>query len=146
MTQAWPTHAITILKYPFFQALKYSFLEIQYNITLNAVFIKQLLRGYLSTHLLRGPISLLSVTTEAIAQGLLVFAYFIAYVNIALAVFNLLPLPGLDGGHLVLTLIESVRRKPLSLRTQRNWALTGFVFLASLLLIISLQDLKRLFL
>ena len=70
--------------------------------------------------------------------------YFLVLLNINLAVLNLLPVPVLDGGHVLLAIIEKIRRRPLSARIQ-EYATTAFaVLLISFMLYVTFFDLRRL--
>jgi len=69
---------------------------------------------------------------------------FIALISISLAVLNLLPIPMLDGGHLLYFLIEAVRGKPLSERVQMMGQQVGIVMLGGLMLLAFYNDIWRL--
>jgi regulator of sigma E protease len=72
------------------------------------------------------------------------FVGFAALISINLAFINLLPIPGLDGGHLAFYAAEAVRRKPLDVRSQ-EWAVrTGVALVLTLMLIVTINDLASL--
>lgn len=78
------------------------------------VLLKQLIMGVIPFNFLLGPIGLFATSINSITQGIMVFAYFIASFSVAVAVVNLFPLPGLDGGSILYLMIEKIRGKPLS--------------------------------
>jgi regulator of sigma E protease len=69
----------------------------------------------------------------------------VAYISVALGFFNLLPIPVLDGGHLLFFFIEAVRGKPLSVRTREIMQQVGLVLLVALMLFATKNDIFRFF-
>ena len=103
--------------------------------------LRQIVTGRRSVHDLSGPVKMAKVSGYALSLGWLPFVEFVAFVSINLAFINLLPIPGLDGGHLVFIAAEAVRRKPVSLRGQ-EWALrTGIALVLALMLFVTVNDL-----
>lgn len=90
-----------------------------------------------------GPIGVAVLTGRAVAMGWIYVLQFMAVLSINLAVINLLPLPALDGGRLVLLAIESVRRRSLSQNLEALLHRFGFTALIGLLILISLADVRR---
>ena len=81
---------------------------------------------------------------EQLSLGWQAFASFVALVSINLAFINLLPIPGLDGGHLAFYAAEAVRRRPASPRSQ-EWAFrTGMALVLALMLFVTINDLASL--
>lgn len=106
--------------------------------------IKKLILGEISTKNLSGPVTIAKVAGSSAKSGLESFIGFLVMISISLAIFNLLPVPVLDGGHLFYYLIEVIRGKPLSDRVQ-NWGFQiGFVLIISLSLFALYNDLMRL--
>ncbi|RMX22108.1 peptidase [Legionella jordanis] len=109
------------------------------------VMIKLLLTGVLPFALLLGPIGLLSISAQSFLQGLAVFLNFIGTLGLAVAVINLFPIPGLDGGSIVYALIEKIRGKPVSkemeILLQQLFAIVFVIVMIQLLL----NDAKRYF-
>ena len=106
--------------------------------------IKKLILGEISTKNLSGPVTIAKVAGSSAKSGLESFIGFLVMISISLAIFNLLPVPVLDGGHLFFYLIEVIRGKPLSDRVQ-NWGFQiGFVLIISLSLFALYNDLMRL--
>lgn len=87
-------------------------------IALNTLLIKKLLMGKISMALLAGPLSFINVAGSFFKLGLEQFLYFIALLSIAVGVTNLLPIPSLDGGHILFIIVEKVRHKPISMEAQ----------------------------
>lgn len=76
--------------------------------------LKQLFTGVIPFSFLLGPLGLFAVSVASLTQGIAVFMYFIASLSLAVAVVNLFPVPGLDGGGILYSIIEKIRGKPLS--------------------------------
>lgn len=105
--------------------------------------IKKLIVGEISTKNLSGPVTIAKVAGSSAKSGLETFIGFLIMISISLAIFNLLPVPVLDGGHLFYYFIEVIRGKPLSDRVQ-NWGYQiGFVMIISLSLFALYNDLAR---
>ncbi len=81
----------------------------------------------------------------ASSQGMMAFLQFVAFISVVLGVFNLFPIPGLDGGHVVFCLIEIVCRQPLPFRIQLFLTNLGISLLLSIMLYATFNDLLRLF-
>ncbi|WP_246027291.1 RIP metalloprotease RseP [Novosphingobium umbonatum] len=103
--------------------------------------LRQIFTGQRSVRELGGPVKIAKFSGERLALGWQEFVYFSAFISINLAFINLLPIPGLDGGHLAFYLAEGVRRKPLGARSQ-EWALrTGLAFVLALMVFVTINDL-----
>ncbi len=97
--------------------------------------------GHRAASELGGPIKIAQISGQAAALGLPNLIEFIAFVSINLGFINLLPVPMLDGGHLLLYAVEAVRRRPLAPRVQ-EWAfMSGFAALMSLMVFLTWNDL-----
>jgi regulator of sigma E protease len=93
----------------------------------------------------RGPIGIAQITGEVIDAGLPAVVWFIGILSINLAVLNVLPFPPLDGGRIAVVLIETVRRRRMPEEREALIYLTGFAVLIALVILISIQDIQRLF-
>ncbi len=106
--------------------------------------LKKMLFGELSVKNLSGPITIAKVAGASAESGLGDFLNFLAYLSISLGVLNLLPIPVLDGGHLLFYLIEWARGRPLSERVQ-GWGMQiGISLVIGVMLLALLNDLSRL--
>lgn len=106
--------------------------------------LKKMLFGELSVKNLSGPITIAKVAGASAQSGLGDFLNFLAYLSISLGVLNLLPIPVLDGGHLLFYLIEWVRGRPVSDRVQ-GWGIQiGVSLVVGVMLLALINDLGRL--
>ena len=111
-------------------------------LTLNS--LKKMLFGELSVKNLSGPITIAKVAGASAQSGVADFLNFLAYLSISLGVLNLLPIPVLDGGHLLFYLVEWVRGRPLSDRVQ-GWGIQiGISLVVGVMLLALVNDLGRL--
>jgi regulator of sigma E protease len=108
-------------------------------------FVWDLVTGQSSIKNLGGPIMIFQVTGEAARAGLAQFLAFMAFLSLQLGVLNLLPIPVLDGGHLVFLTAEGILRRPLELRTREMAQRIGFFLLITLIIVISYNDIIRIF-
>ncbi len=88
-----------------------------------------LLTGRLSLKTVSGPIGIISMTGDAVGLGWPYILQLTATLSVSLAVINLLPIPALDGGHLLFLLIEAIARRRVSLQVQERATQAGFVLL-----------------
>lgn len=122
------------------------FEEVKNQIMLNVNGLLMLIRGTRSAkEMVGGPIAIVQMVSSAADFGFVSLLRFIGALNIILAIFNVLPIPALDGGHIVLVLIEAMRRKPLSLKTRIRIQQIGFVILIALMTFAIFADISRLF-
>jgi len=105
--------------------------------------LKALVTGTVSAKALGGPVMIFSVTAQAAEEGITWLLRIMAFISINLAVFNLLPLPVLDGGLLVINAVEGIRRKPLSAKVQERFQQVGLLFIISLMLYVTWNDIGR---
>jgi len=104
-----------------------------------------MLTGQASVENISGPISIAQYAGYSVSIGLASFLKFLAIVSVSLGVLNLLPIPILDGGHLLYNIIEWLRGKPLSEHAQQLGQQLGIVLLLVLMSIAFYNDLSRLF-
>lgn len=110
-------------------------------LTLIAVY--KLITGELPFSTLGGPITIGKFAGESARLGLLAFISFMALLSINLGVFNLLPLPMLDGGHLVLFGVEAIVGRPISLKTQEMIFKIGLILIIALSIAVFYNDILR---
>ena len=107
--------------------------------------IKGMFTGQVSIRDIGGPIAVGQISGEVVRLGLDAFLSFVALFSINLAILNLLPIPVLDGGHVVFLLIEGVRGRPLSLEQRQRWTQIGFFVLVGIMALALGNDFLRLF-
>jgi len=105
--------------------------------------LKELFTGNVGVDQMMGPVGI----SEAVAKtnGVYEFVYMLALISLSLGVTNLLPIPALDGGKIMILIIEAIRRKPLKQQTEMNIQLLGFSILIGLSLYITYNDVLRIF-
>ncbi len=99
-----------------------------------------LIRGRYSLKSLSGPVGVTKALGEAAKSGFDNFIYLAAFISVNLGVVNLFPLPALDGGRLLLLVIEGVRRKPLSRKVEGYIHFAGLAFLLALMAAVTFKD------
>ncbi len=92
---------------------------------------------------LGGPILIATTSVQAARQGGSVLFYLISLLSVNLAVFNLLPVPILDGGQIVVQVVEAIRGQPLSDRARENVARIGLALILTLFVMVTFNDIKR---
>lgn len=113
---------------------------------LTAVGLYKMVVGDISSKNIGGPLTIANISGEAAAQGASSVIFLIAILSINLGVLNLLPIPILDGGHLMFFLIEGILRKPLGERQRELAQQAGLVLLVGVMIFAFWNDLERLFL
>ena len=103
--------------------------------------LRQIVMGERSLDELGGPIKTGQMTGQQASLGVLSFIVFMAFFSINLGFINLIPIPMLDGGHLLLYAIEAVRRQPIGAKVQ-EWAfMSGFAAIMTLMVVLTWNDL-----
>ena len=105
--------------------------------------LKQLFTGNVGIDQMMGPVGISEVVSKT--NGIKEFLYMMALISISLGVTNLLPIPALDGGKILILIIEAIRRKPLKEQTEINIQLLGFSILIVLSLYVTYNDIIRIF-
>ena len=116
---------------------------VQTRLVLNV--LKGLFLGQVSPRQLGGPVLIGQLSGEQAQLGWERLLAFMAFLSINLAVINLLPIPVLDGGHVVFLLMEAVRRKPLSIELRARLTQVGFFIIIGIMLFALSNDLLRVF-
>jgi regulator of sigma E protease len=107
--------------------------------------LKQLFSFNVSIKTLGGPIMIAQLTGEAASSGIAEFIGLLAFLSLQLGILNLLPIPVLDGGWLVFLGIEAIKGSPLNRRSMEIAQTVGFAFLITLIVVVSYNDIMRLF-
>lgn len=105
--------------------------------------IKMIFTGGVSIDQMMGPVGISEVVAKT--NGFKEFVYMLALISLSLGVTNLLPIPALDGGKILILIVEAIRRKPLKEKTEINIQLIGFSILIALSLYITYNDILRIF-
>ncbi|MBC8248831.1 MAG: RIP metalloprotease RseP [Anaerolineales bacterium] len=132
------------LRYPFWEAIPMA--ARMTRDVIMAIFsgVASMIQGVIAPDI-RGPVGIAAVTGEIAKSGLVALTQFTAFLSIQLAILNLLPFPGLDGGRLAFIALEALRRgKRVAPEKEGLIHLVGLVILMGLLLIVSYQDVVRL--
>ncbi|MCP4744789.1 MAG: RIP metalloprotease RseP [Desulfobacteraceae bacterium] len=130
------------IKIGFFQSIGKGFEESWYITKYTGIIFVRLIQGKMPKEAIGGPIRIAQMASKEAAEGLNRLLRFIAMVSVSLAVFNLVPIPVLDGGHLLFFAIEAVQRKPVSLRTREMAQQVGVFILILLFIFIIYNDIR----
>ncbi|MBI3534129.1 MAG: RIP metalloprotease RseP [Deltaproteobacteria bacterium] len=110
----------------------------------NLVSIRKMMTGDVSITTLGGPILIGKIAGESLSRGLIAFLTTMAILSVGLGILNVLPIPVLDGGHLLLLAIESIRKKPLTIRQTEIIQQIGLSIILLLMVVVIKNDLTRL--
>ncbi len=135
----------SLKKYGFSESIFYSFID---TIDLVKSMIRGLVRifsGNVQKGEVGGPIRIAELSGQALMSGWMSLLYFGALISVNLALINLLPIPALDGGHMILYLIEIIFRRPLPEKTQYFLLRLGLSLILALMIMITFIDLNRYF-
>lgn len=140
----WPAEMLREISYGPFDAMWQSLQRTWSMSVLTLDSLGKMLFGELSVKNLSGPITIAKVAGTSAQSGLADFLNFLAYLSISLGILNLLPIPVLDGGHLLFYLYEWVRGKPLPERVQAWGMQIGITLVIGVMLLALFNDLGRL--
>ncbi len=129
----------------FAQAIKDALAQTWFFIYLTGMGIIKILQRVVPASELGGPILIAQIAGEQMREGWMNLLHFTGLLSVNLGILNLLPIPVLDGGHLVFLTIEGVRRKPLNERAQIVAQQIGIALLGSLMIFVFYNDIARLF-
>ena len=137
VTRTLDNSNLSILGYGFSQTISVIVLVLS---ALGSIFTK----GF-NLNQLGGPVAIYSLTSQVAKNGLIDLLSFMGMISANLGVMNLLPIPALDGGKLVLNFIEGIRKKPLDPEKEGYLTIAGAIFLFALMLLITWNDIMKLF-
>lgn len=134
-------------------SIKYSFTEVRYQIALVLKSLKMLVFGEVSANEMSGPIGIVATIgdvynetkPEGIMYTLITMLSMATMLSANLGVMNLLPIPALDGGRLLLLIIEAIRRKPIDREKEGIFHFIGFILLMILMVFLVYNDIRKLF-
>ena len=137
VTRTLDNSILSILGYGFTQTISVIVLVLS---ALGSIFTK----GF-NLNQLGGPVAIYSLTSQVAKNGLIDLISFMGMISANLGVMNLLPIPALDGGKLVLNFIEGIRKKPLDPEKEGYLTIAGAIFLFALMLLVTWNDIMKLF-
>jgi regulator of sigma E protease len=140
-----PAEEFTTIRFGPAEALGMSVRWTYNTIRLTVVIIGKIFSGVVPADNIGGPLMIMQAVGQSTERGLLDLISLVAYISVALGFFNLLPIPVLDGGHLLFFLIEAVRGRPLSVRTREVLQQVGLVLLVALMIFATKNDIYRFF-
>ncbi|SNC75567.1 regulator of sigma E protease [Marinobacter sp. es.048] len=141
---SWPEEVLRDVSYGPLAAVPVALSETWADTRLTLVAIKKMVTGLLSPSNLSGPITIARVAEASVSSGFEDFVRFLAYLSVSLGILNLLPVPVLDGGHIVYYTIEALRGKPLSEQAQAFGLRIGMAMILTLMVFALYNDLMRL--
>jgi len=103
-----------------------------------------LLTGQGGTESISGPVGIAAMAGQAASQGVIDLLFFTGVLSLSLGIMNLMPFPGLDGGQLVMVLIEAIRNRPLGTKAYQVINVTGLMLLIGLSIVITWRDIVML--
>ncbi len=124
-------------------AVKESLIRTYLITKLTIVSVVKLIQGAISVKTLGGPIMIAQIAGEQAEQGPVNLLFFIALVSINLGILNLLPIPVLDGGHLMFFTVEAVTGRPVSIKTREMAQQVGILILMMLMIFVFYNDIMR---
>lgn len=140
----YPTLNTINKQYGVVEALGKGFVQTKLTLNLTVRSLYQLVTGVIGIKNLSGPITIAKNAGQTASHGIVSYLYFLAFISISLGVINLVPLPILDGGHLVFLFVEKIKGRALSEATQAIFYRLGFVILMIIMGIALFNDFLRL--
>ena len=125
------------------QAFTHSLVQTYKIIELMVMIIGKLITGDISTDTIGGPIMIAKMAGDQAKSGVTNLIYFMALISVNLAIIKLLPIPSLDGGHLLFFFIESVKRKPVSLKVREVAQQVGLFIIILLIIFVFYNDITK---
>lgn len=128
---------------PFKHAVRSAVRDTREMISLTAYSFLRLVEGRLTVRAIGGPLSIFEAASGAAREGLITYFTLLAFLSVNLGLVNLLPVPLLDGGHVLFFLIEGITRRPVSTRMREHASMVGLGVLVVLLLVALVNDVQR---
>ncbi|NQV68860.1 MAG: RIP metalloprotease RseP [Pseudohongiella sp.] len=144
MLDLLPAESIRSVNYNFFTAVPPALQETWNKSVFVLDSVKKMVVGLISVKNINGPITIAQVAGETVSYGLEVYLGFLALLSISLGVLNLLPIPVLDGGHLLYYLIEAVIRRPVPEKIQAFGLQLGLLLISGIMVLAVYNDVNRL--
>jgi len=135
--------AVDIQKLNPFQAAAHGVLQTWQIAKLTVLAVGKIITGTISAKTLGGPIMIAQLAGQQAEAGIMNLIFFIALLSVNLGIINLLPIPVLDGGHLLFFLIEAVSRRPINLKAREVAQQVGIIVLILLMFFVFYNDITR---
>ena len=139
------SQAVEIVPASLYESIQTGYERTVFGFRLVTLSIKMLASGEASFKELGGPLMIGGLAAETAKQGWSPYLSLMALISCNLAFLNILPIPGLDGGHIFITTIEGIIRRPLSLKLRMAIQQFGMVLLLMLMATVMINDIGRLF-
>ncbi len=139
-----PLHASELKRFGFADAFAEGAKRTWELIELTVVFVQKLFSGSVSAKNIGGPITVVQVAGQAAQTDLSAILSVLAFISIQLGILNLLPIPILDGGHILFSLVELIMRRPVSIRIREMAQQVGMAMLLMLMVLAFYNDIVRL--
>ncbi len=135
--------AFEVIQPGFFEGIKYAFNETAWYLGANMKAYGELFTGTTENVEVMGVVGIASEITKTSAWD--EFFYMMCAISLSLGVFNLLPIPALDGGRILLLIVEGIRRKPLNEKLEQTIILVGFAAIILFAIVVTVFDIGKLF-
>jgi regulator of sigma E protease len=144
-TMAWPEGMVRESNYSLVESVGYGFSKTWEQAVVILSFLKKLITLDVSVKSMGGTFTIAQVAGDTASAGLDYYLAFLAFFSVSLGVFNLLPIPVLDGGHLLFYIIEAIKGRPLPEKVQLIGYQLGLFVVVSIMVVAHYNDLVRLF-
>lgn len=139
-----PPEILQNIQYPFISAFTHAWIQVKDLSYFNLVMFAKMFTGKLSVKSLGGPITIFESAGTALNGGWIIFLSFLAFLSLSVGIINLFPIPGLDGGHILIHSIEAVIRRQLPEQVLILIFRVGLLFILFILVQALLNDILRL--
>ena len=133
------------VKTGFLPALKYAFVKFASLVTQMFLVIVNLFIGKLGISSMSGPVGIFNVVGESAKAGFINLVYLVGFISLNVGFMNLLPIPALDGGRILFLIIEKIKGSKVDVKVENTIHTIGFVLLMVLMLVITFNDIIKLF-
>lgn len=140
----WPAKLLRDNKFGPIAAFSHACQDVMTFTNMNFIILGKMLTGKISLKSLGGPITIFETAGNALNNGIFAFMAFLAFLSISIGIINIIPIPGLDGGHLLFQIIETIIRRPLSEKTVVLSYRLGMLFLLLIMVQALVNDMLRL--
>lgn len=138
------TAAANVKQIGFLEAIQWGFSDLWENITLIFRTLGQLFQGK-GLESVSGPVGIYSVTSQVVSMGLIPYISLFALISVNIGIFNLLPLPALDGGRILIIALEKLFRRKIPTKVVEGIIMASFVLLFGLMVFATYNDIVRMF-